>query len=116
VFAALPDGTAWIMKFASDIVHHFVDGRIHAQRLPPYSMSDSTRILNICADKNREWLGGSFGLAEGIGWIAADRYYTAILPFLWRFGDPDTIPFRASSVAANGCVTSAGDTGGVMRC
>jgi ligand-binding sensor domain-containing protein len=35
--------------------------------LPPYSQSDSTRILSLYSGKNNHvWLGGSFNLAEGI--------------------------------------------------
>lgn len=65
--ASTPDGTVWVITFADDVVQHFVGGRIVNQRLPPYSGSDSTGILSLYSDKDRVWLGGSFGLAEGIG-------------------------------------------------
>jgi signal transduction histidine kinase/ligand-binding sensor domain-containing protein len=61
-----PDGTVWVITFAGDLVQHFVGGRIVSQRLPPYSGSDSG-VLSLYSDKYRVWLGGSFGLAEGIG-------------------------------------------------
>jgi signal transduction histidine kinase len=36
-------------------------------KLPPYSRSDSTRILSLCADRNdRVWVGGSFKIAKGV--------------------------------------------------
>jgi signal transduction histidine kinase/ligand-binding sensor domain-containing protein len=60
-----PDGTVWVITFAGDRVQHFVGGRIVSQRLPAHSGSDS--ILSLYSDKDRVWLGGSFGLAEGIG-------------------------------------------------
>jgi signal transduction histidine kinase/ligand-binding sensor domain-containing protein len=63
--ASTPDGTVWVITFAGDVVQHFASGRFVSQRLPPYSGSDS--ILSLYADKDRVWLGGSFGLAEGIG-------------------------------------------------
>jgi len=62
-----PDGTVWVMTFAGDLVQHFVRGRIVSQRLPPYSGSASTGVLSLYSDKDRVWLGGGFGLAEGIG-------------------------------------------------
>ncbi len=61
------DGTVWIVNSADNLVQRFLGGRIVSQRLPPYSRSDSTRILSLYSDKNdRVWLGGSFNLAEGI--------------------------------------------------
>jgi ligand-binding sensor domain-containing protein len=61
-----PDGTVWVITFAGNLVQHFVGGRFVSQRLPPYSGSGSG-ILSLYSDKDRVWLGGSFGLAEGIG-------------------------------------------------
>jgi signal transduction histidine kinase len=60
-----PDGTVWVVTFAGDRVQHFVGGRIVSQGLPPASRSNS--ILSLYSDKDRVWLGGNFGLAEGVG-------------------------------------------------
>ena len=62
-----PDGTVWIINSPEDLVQHFMHGRIVGQTLPRYSQSDSTRVLSLYSDKNRVWLGGSFGLATGTG-------------------------------------------------
>jgi ligand-binding sensor domain-containing protein len=61
---ATRDGTVWIINYSQDLVQRVLGGRIVSQRLPPYSRSDSTRVLSLYSDKNdRVWLGGSFGLA-----------------------------------------------------
>jgi signal transduction histidine kinase/ligand-binding sensor domain-containing protein len=61
------DGTVWIINYPQDPVQHFLGRRIVSQMLPPYSQSDSTRILSLYSGKNNHvWLGGSFNLAEGI--------------------------------------------------
>lgn len=59
-------GTVWIINYAENLVQHFLGGRIVSQTLPPYSRFDSTRVLSLCSNKNRIWLGGSFSLAEGV--------------------------------------------------
>jgi signal transduction histidine kinase/ligand-binding sensor domain-containing protein len=64
--ASTQDGKVWIVNSPRDLVQRFFDGRIINQTLPPYSPSDSTRVLSVYSDKNRVWLGGSFSLAEGI--------------------------------------------------
>jgi len=61
-----PDGTVWVITFAGDVVQHFAGGRFVSQKLPPYSGSDSG-VLSLYSDKDRVWLGGTFGLADGIG-------------------------------------------------
>jgi signal transduction histidine kinase/ligand-binding sensor domain-containing protein len=61
------DGVVWISNFSLDVVQHLVGGRIVNQTLPPYSRSDSTRVVSIYSDKSDHvWLGGSFNLAAGI--------------------------------------------------
>jgi PAS domain S-box-containing protein len=59
------DGSVWIINYPRDLVQHFTEGRLISQTLPPYSRSDSTRVLSTYSRNNRVWLGGSFGLAEG---------------------------------------------------
>jgi ligand-binding sensor domain-containing protein len=58
------DGNVWILNYARARLQRYSKGRIINQVLPRYSPSDSTRLLSIYSDKNRVWLGGSFGLAE----------------------------------------------------
>jgi signal transduction histidine kinase/ligand-binding sensor domain-containing protein len=65
--ASTPDGSVWIINYARDLVQHFHGGRIVSQTLPPYSRSDSARLLSLYSANNRVWLGGSFKLAGGIG-------------------------------------------------
>jgi len=55
----------WLISYARDTILQVRDGRILASRLPPYSRSDSTRILSLFADGDRRvWVGGNFKLAE----------------------------------------------------
>lgn len=62
------DGSVWLVSYASDTVQRFRQGRITTLKLPPYSTSDTTRILSLYADRNGSiWFGGSFRLAEGAG-------------------------------------------------
>ena len=62
---ATPDGTVWIMSFASNLVQRIVGGRIVSQTLPPYSQPASTGVFSIYSGKSGHvWLGGSFNLAE----------------------------------------------------
>ena len=63
---SMHDGSVWIMNFATNLMQRILGGRIVSQKLPPYSRSDTTRVLNIYADRHDHvWLGGSFHLAEG---------------------------------------------------
>lgn len=67
--ASTQDEDVWAINYATDVVYHFRHGSIDVSKLKPYSKSDSTRILSVYADRrNRVWVGGSFGLAEGIDW------------------------------------------------
>jgi signal transduction histidine kinase len=64
--ASTPDGSVWLVSYASDTVQRFRQGRITTLKLPAYSTSDTTRILSLYADRNGSiWFGGSFRLAEG---------------------------------------------------
>jgi signal transduction histidine kinase/ligand-binding sensor domain-containing protein len=66
--ASTRDGSVWLVSYTSNTVQRFRQGRITTLKLPPYSRSDTTRILTLYADGDtRVWLGGSFRLAEGAG-------------------------------------------------
>jgi signal transduction histidine kinase len=65
--ASTPDGSVWLVSYTDNTVQRFRQGRISTSKLPPYSRSDTTRILSLYADGNSGvWLGGSFGLAKGV--------------------------------------------------
>jgi signal transduction histidine kinase/ligand-binding sensor domain-containing protein len=59
--------SVWLVSYARDTIVRIHDGQVLTSRLPPYSRSDSTRILTLFSDGNRRvWVGGSFKLAEEI--------------------------------------------------
>ena len=65
--ASTPDGSVWLISYTGNTVQRFRQGRITTSKLPPYSRSDTTRILSLYADGNSGvWLGGSFGLAKEV--------------------------------------------------
>src|SRR6266481_1103137 len=65
--ASTRDGSIWLISYAQDTILRMHDGRILTSRLPPYSRSDSTRILSLFVDGGRRvWVGGSFKLAEEV--------------------------------------------------
>jgi signal transduction histidine kinase/streptogramin lyase len=64
--ASTADGSVWLVSYTGNTVQRFRQGRITASKLPPYSRSDTTRILSLYPDGNgRVWVGGSFRLATG---------------------------------------------------
>jgi signal transduction histidine kinase len=64
--ASTTDGSVWLVSYTGNTVQRIRQGRITTSKLPPYSRSDTTRILSLYADGNsRVWVGGSFRLAEG---------------------------------------------------
>jgi len=59
--------SVWVISYSRDTILRMHDGRTLTSRLPPYSRSDSTRILSLFADGGRRvWVGGSFKLAEEV--------------------------------------------------
>ncbi|HEV2987576.1 MAG TPA: two-component regulator propeller domain-containing protein [Candidatus Angelobacter sp.] len=61
------DGSIWLISYTRDKILRIHDGRILTSKLPPYSQSDSTRILSLFAgDDHHVWVGGSFKLAHGV--------------------------------------------------
>ncbi len=63
--ASTGDGSVWLVGYAGNTVQRFRQGRFTRSKLPPYSRSDTTRILSLYADGNSSvWVGGSFGLAK----------------------------------------------------
>jgi len=64
--ASTPDGSVWLVSYTSNTIQQFRQGRITTSKLPPYSRSDTTRILSLYAGGNNHiWFGGSFKLAKG---------------------------------------------------
>ena len=64
--ASTADGSVWLVSYTGNTVQRFRQGRITTSKLPPYSRSDTTRILSLYADGNSSvWVGGSFSLAKG---------------------------------------------------
>jgi signal transduction histidine kinase/ligand-binding sensor domain-containing protein len=63
--ASTADGSVWLVSYTGNTVQRFRQGRFTSSKLPPYSRSDTTRILSLYADGNSSvWVGGSFGLAK----------------------------------------------------
>jgi len=63
--ASTADGSVWLVTYTGNTVQRFRQGRFTSSKLPPYSRSDTTRILSLYADGNSSvWVGGSFGLAK----------------------------------------------------
>jgi signal transduction histidine kinase/ligand-binding sensor domain-containing protein len=61
------DGSVWLVSYTRDAVRRYWQGQFLTSRLPPYSTTDSTRILSLYADQSsRVWVGGSFQLASEV--------------------------------------------------
>jgi signal transduction histidine kinase len=74
------DGSVWIISYTRDAVRRFHDGRFLTSKLPPYSPTDTTRILSLYAEgANSVWVGGNFKLAEGIDGKFSYRYAAEIV-------------------------------------
>jgi signal transduction histidine kinase/ligand-binding sensor domain-containing protein len=64
--ASTPDGSVWVVSYTGNTVQRLRQGRITTSLLPPYSRSDTTRILSLSAGGSSGVLvGGSFRLAKG---------------------------------------------------
>jgi PAS domain S-box-containing protein len=59
-----PDGSVWIVSYTRDSVRRFRNGTFLTSKLPPFSDSDSARILSLATDGNSVWVGGNFKLAH----------------------------------------------------
>lgn len=64
------DGSVWLIGYTHDSVQRFQQGRFFTSKLPPYSRTDSNRILSLYADETgRVWVGGSFKLATEVNGV-----------------------------------------------